>query len=189
MAYDQGKSVCARDRVGVYILARKLAVYADARVLFYKIFADDARMIRRAAADDVYSVERGNIFGRKLYAVEIDRAVALDARAYGIGKRARLFVYFFYHKVRIPAFFGLLDVPLDGVRLFCYRLAVGVVKRDFGGRYRGYLAVIEQHEFVRVFERGGYVACYEVFAVFAVDSDHERIILADRVNRVRRVSA
>ena len=90
-------------------------------------------------------------------AVEIDRAVALDARAYGIGKRAGLFVYFFYHKVRIPAFFGLLDVPLDGVRLFCYRLAVGVVKfldvrafeRGRGGD-RGFVARVEaRHEGVR----------------------------------------
>ena len=74
-------------------------------------------MVCRAAAYNVYFIERAYIVVRYILESQFNSAV-FNPRACSLSDYVGLFDYLLYHEVLVPALFGRIGIPVDGHGFF-----------------------------------------------------------------------
>ena len=100
------------DGVAVAKLACDLAFGWNARPTFDEVLRDEARVIARAARDDVHAVDEVELLGRQVELVDGKRAVH-EPSGERVADDTRLLVDLLQHKVGVAALFGQVNIPID----------------------------------------------------------------------------
>ena len=163
------------DGVAVAEFAGHLHFRGDARPTLDEVLRDEARMIRRAAGDDVHAVDKVELLQREVQLVDGQRAVHQAPRQ-RVADHARLLVDLLQHEVGVAALLGHIEIPVDVRHLGLVRLAAHVVERDGIRRELRHIAVGEHHHVARVVDHGDDIGGH-VRAVLG-QPHHERRVLA-----------
>ena len=143
LADDDHQGILINNRRTVAELGRNIDLDGNARKLFNVILADQPRVIRRAAGDDVNLVERcEKLLVPTQFLHDEGFAVLGNARRHRIAHGFRLLVDLLEHEMLVAAFFRCLSIPVDLEDLFRHRLAPTVRDVYTIGLHDSHLAVV-----------------------------------------------
>ena len=138
--------------------------------------ADERRVVRAAAGDQLHPLHAPNRVGQGLELLDLDPAVAVDPPGDRLAQCLRLLVDLLEHEVVVAALLGGLGRPRDQRLRALAPGAVDVGHLDAARQDVGDVALLEEHDPVRVGEDRRDVAGDE--ALFAVPPDDQRHVLA-----------
>src|SRR4029079_15292676 len=165
------------DRIAVAVLGAVVDLDRDPRRVLEQELADEPRMPRRSAGDDVHLLELRPLLGRELQVVEVDLARLLEhPPVERVEHRARLLVDLLEHVVPVAFLLGHHGVPCDLFRRAVDRRVV--VVEDLHGFLigDGVLAVLEIDDVARVGEERRDVGGDDVLVLAEAD-DKRRAVL------------
>ena len=175
------------DRIAVAVLGAVVDFDRNARGILEQELADQSRVPRRAAGDDVDLLDLRPLVGRELQVVEEDLARLLEhAAGEGVAHGARLLVDLLEHVVPVAFLLGHHGIPQNLLRLALDLLVLLIEQRDVLLIDDGVFAILEIDDVARVGEERRDVGGDDVF-VFA-EADDERRALLGGDDRARLVA-
>src|SRR3954451_3958022 len=168
------------DRIAVAVLRAVIDIDRNARRVFEQELADQSRVPRRAARDDLHLLNAGPILGRQLQIVEEDLARLLEhAAVERVAHGALLLVDLLEHVVPVAFLLGHHGVPHDLLRRTC---DLGVLLVEYFHRLLigdRILAVFEIDDVARVGEERGDVGRDDVLVLAEADDERRAVLRGD----------
>src|SRR2546426_11167129 len=164
---DQQDERSLRRALAVAVLGRELRGRGYPRDLLDDVFADERRVVRGAARDELHARDA---LGQQAVHLEV-REPAEE----GLVDRLRRLVDLLQHEVLEAAFLRVLKRPRDSLWFSLHDVALGVLDRHPFRRDHDHLPVHHVRNAVRVPQEGGHVRGEEVL-VWA-EPDHERALV------------